>query len=34
MERMILNVYKDVFEREGLEIRRVEKLSFKNVDGK
>ena len=34
MERMILNVYKDVFEREGLEIRKVEKISFKDVDGK
>ncbi len=34
MERMILNVYKDVFEREGLEIRRVEKISFKDVDGR
>jgi hypothetical protein len=34
MERMILNVYKDVFEREGLEIRKVEKISFKDVDGR
>jgi hypothetical protein len=31
---MILNVYKDVFEREGLEIRKVEKISFKDVDGR
>jgi hypothetical protein len=34
MERMILNVHKDVFEREGLEIRKVEKISFKDVDGR
>jgi hypothetical protein len=34
MERMILNVYKDLFEREGLEIRKVEKISFKDVDGR
>ncbi len=34
MERMILNLYRDVFEREGVEVKRVEKISFKDVEGK
>ncbi len=34
MERMILNIYRDVLEREGLRVERVEKLRLKDVEGR
>jgi len=34
MERMVLNIYKDILEQEGLRIEKVEKLRLKDVEGK
>ncbi len=34
MEKMILNIYRDVLEQEGVGVWRVEKLRLKDVDGR
>jgi hypothetical protein len=34
MEKMILNIYRDVLEQEGIGIWKVEKLRLKDVDGR
>jgi hypothetical protein len=34
MERMILNIYRDVLEQEGVGVWKVEKLRLKDVDGR
>jgi hypothetical protein len=34
MEKMILNIYRDVLEQEGIGVWRVEKLRLKDVDGR
>jgi len=34
MERMILNIYRDVLEQEGISALKVEKIRLKDVDGR
>ena len=34
MEKMILNIYRDVLEQEGIGVWKVEKLRLKDVDGR
>jgi len=34
LERAILNIYRDVLEKMGVEVGRVEKISYKDIDGR